>query len=419
LFSYYGDQQDKIDSAMADDRGVFSFVFPATREPGIYYLSVAKQDGMDFIFNKENADIQIDRKFTPDSAVVTKSLENNLMFEYLSKKIFYERRLQVLKPAVQFYPEEDPFHDDLDKQYTKLDKEYQNYLQKIYKDHPGLIVTRFIKFDQLVDVQPGNISPEQTAYLKQHYFDGIDLTDTLLLYSPLLPGRIIDYLSLYVLPGIGKEQQESLFMDAIDSLMAFTLPGNKVKEVVINYLVEGFQAYGLEDLMEYLVDTYVLDQSCVSEQKEETLRKRVEGFKKLAVGNTAPDFEARDLNGSLVRLSWLPKDYKVLVFWASDCPHCEESMPGIKNIATEYADRVQVIAVSVDTSETAWKTAVEKNGMDWINIAELKGWDGQIASDYYIYATPTILILYKDLKILAKPTGVRELEEEMKELTGR
>jgi thiol-disulfide isomerase/thioredoxin len=410
LYSYYGDQRNLLDSTISDNEGKFTFWFDQDRVSGIYHVKTGKDAGLDFIYNNEEFTITIDRAFTPDSAQVKGSMENRLLFEYLSKKIYFELRLELLTPLVYYYPEDDPFYKDVEKQFNGLEKDYSEYIEGIYSKYPELIVTRFIRFDQLENIRPGEISPQRVGYLKQHYFDGIDLTDTLLLYSPLLPGRIIDYLSLYVSPGSGKEKQEELFMQAIDSLMNFTLPGSKVREVVVNYLIEGFQAYGLEDVMTYMVENYVLNQSCVSEQKEEVLRKRIEGFKKLAVGNFAPDFETVDIAGNAVKLSSLPFDYKILLFWSSDCPHCSDAIPAMNQINEKYADKLTVISVSVDTDEAEWRKAVNEKEMDWINIAELKGWDGEIVNDYFIYATPTILVLDQYLEILAKPTGVRDLE---------
>jgi thiol-disulfide isomerase/thioredoxin len=419
LYSYYGDQRILMDSAVSDPKGSFQFQFGMNSIPGIYHVQTVKNDGIDFIFNGQDVMIKTNISFSPDSTIVEKSLENRILFEYLSNKIFFEQRLELLLPLIYYYPTDDPFYDKVEREFNRLEEDYMTYLEEIYDDYPDLIVTRFIRFDQLEDIRPGEISPERNRHLKQHYFDGIDLTDTLLLYSPLLPGRIIDYLSLFVTPGGGQQKQEELFMQAIDSLMQFTLPGSKVREVVVNYLIEGFQAYGLENVMTYLVENYVLDQSCVSEQREEVLKKRIEGFKKLAVGNFAPDFETRDITGETVKLSNLAYDVKILFFWSSDCPHCSDAIPELKRIGNEYQDVAHIISISVDSDESAWRQAISEKGMDWINIAELKGWDGEIVNDYFIYATPTILVLDQYLEILAKPGGVRELGLFMEKYTDR
>jgi hypothetical protein len=37
------------------------------------------------------------------------------------------------------------------------------------------------------------------------------------------------------------------------------------------------------------------------------------------------------------------------------------------------------------------------------------GWDTKVALDYIVYATPTIIVLNEDLKILVKPMWNNEL----------
>jgi hypothetical protein len=49
--------------------------------------------------------------------------------------------------------------------------------------------------------------------------------------------------------------------------------------------------------------------------------------------------------------------------------------------------------------------------MIWTNVAELKGWDGKIIQEYYVYATPTFLLLDQNLRVKAKPTGLAELKD--------
>jgi peroxiredoxin len=192
--------------------------------------------------------------------------------------------------------------------------------------------------------------------------------------------------------------------------MKFTEDGPLVREMIINYLINGFQAYGFESVMTYLVENYVLGQSCVSDQQEEKLRIRIEGFKKLAVGTIAPDFKLLDAKGDSIRLSDNSGRKTLLIFWAGDCPHCDALMPELKKLYGQFGVKVRFIGVSVDKDETTWKNALAKNELPWINIAELQGWDGKIVQDYYVYATPTFLLLDAGLKITAKPNGMAELK---------
>ena len=80
----------------------------------------------------------------------------------------------------------------------------------------------------------------------------------------------------------------------------------------------------------------------------------------------------------------------------------------------------EVLAISVDSSASDYSTALAMHATKWINYSELKGWDCQAAEDYSIYATPSMFLLDRNRKILARPVSVSELKAELQKLaTGR
>ena len=72
---------------------------------------------------------------------------------------------------------------------------------------------------------------------------------------------------------------------------------------------------------------------------------------------------------------------------------------------------MQIMAISLDTDKEEWMAALQEGEYTWINASELKGWDSQVAIDYNIYATPTMFLLDRDKKILAKPITLKELKQ--------
>ena len=54
---------------------------------------------------------------------------------------------------------------------------------------------------------------------------------------------------------------------------------------------------------------------------------------------------------------------------------------------------------------------IETNNLNWINVSDIRGWDGQAAKDYYIYATPTMILIDTEQKIIAKPSDINDLKE--------
>ncbi len=267
-------------------------------QAGMYRLEKDKKQGLDFIYNKEDVSIKAGRDLGLDSLVVNKSEENKIFFDYYRHKLDMETRIDVLNGFLKYYPPVDTFY------YTAA-----SLCRAVICQLTGIILTAcWITFRKswspvlsvlisLPDIRPGELPPDAVAQYRSRYFSSIDLTDSLNLNTPLLPAKIVSYLSLYIIPGASRQDQEKSFIQAVDSLMKFTEGGPKVREMVVNYLIGGFQTYGFETVLTYLVEHYVLGQSCVSDQQEEKLKIRIEGFKKLAVGSPAPDFKISDSKG--------------------------------------------------------------------------------------------------------------------------
>lgn len=410
LVFYYGDRQVILDSARTDASGRIGFTLDQQAECGMYRLEQTRQKGLDFVFNREDVSIETDESMGLEKLIVIVSKENELFFDYYRHKLDLETRIEVLGEFLKYYPPVDSFYSSAVEHEKRLSVSYRNYLDSIFVNFPDMLVPRIIRLDQLPDIRPGESDPVTTEYYRSHYFENIDLTDPLILNTPLLPVKVIDYLSLYINPGATRTDQEKNFIRAVDSLMKFTEGGHGVREMIVNYLINGFQAYGFETVMTYLVEKYVLGQSCVSDQQEEKLRMRIEGFKKLAPGTSAPGIIVPDSRGDTLRLSENDGKKTLLIFWAGDCPHCETLIPELKKLYVQYGDKVRFIGISVDKDENTWRKALGKNDLPWINVAELQGWDGKIAQDYYVYATPTFFVLDPGLKILAKPSGMAELK---------
>lgn len=411
LIFYYGDQQIRQNTGLTDAAGKVVFLMDENDQAGMYRLEKDQQQGLDFIFNKEDVNIIACRDFRLDDLEVNKSEENKLFFDYYRHKLDMETRIDVLTGFLRYYPPVDTFYYTAARYAEGLYVNYKHYLDSMLNNFPDKLVTRIIRLDQLPDIRPGELTPEAIEQYRGRYFDSIDLTDSLILNTPLLPAKVVNYLSLYVTPGASRIEQEKYFIQAVDSLMKFTEGGPKVREMIVNYLINGFQTYGFESVLTYLVENYVLGQSCVSDQQEEKLRIRIEGFKKLAIGSTVPDFEISDSEGTPIHLSDTQDKRTLLIFWSGNCPHCEAILPELKILNGQYREKVRFIGISVDQDEKIWRTALEKNDLPWSNIAELKGWDGKIIQDYYVYATPTFLLIDTNLRIKSKPTGLAELKD--------
>lgn len=122
----------------------------------------------------------------------------------------------------------------------------------------------------------------------------------------------------------------------------------------------------------------------------------------VAQGKEAPDFTVTMLDGSQVKLSSLRGKPVFLNFWATWCPPCVGEMPHFEALYPQYKDKINFLAVSIDSDSSAPKKFASSKGFTF-PIAH----DGQknIAGMYSIEAIPTSFLLDKDGKIIASHLG--------------
>jgi thiol-disulfide isomerase/thioredoxin len=127
------------------------------------------------------------------------------------------------------------------------------------------------------------------------------------------------------------------------------------------------------------------------------------------------DFTLQDVNGKSVKLSDFKGKVVLLEFWASWCPPCRASVPGLERLHKAFKDKgLAVLAVSMDSGD--WDVVKAFISDYGISYTVLKGTD-EVAAQYSVRTIPTLLILNKEGKITKRYLGFgseEELERDIK-----
>ena len=147
--------------------------------------------------------------------------------------------------------------------------------------------------------------------------------------------------------------------------------------------------------------------------------EKIEIGKRRQTGAKVTDFTQNDLNGKPFTLSSLRGKYVLVDFWASWCGPCRAENPNVVKAYNELKGKnFEIVGVSLDYpgSKASWAAAVEKDGLPWINVSDLKGWKNEVAVMYGINSVPQNLLIDPNGMIIAKNLRGEALTEKLKEL---
>lgn len=165
------------------------------------------------------------------------------------------------------------------------------------------------------------------------------------------------------------------------------------------------------------VEAYPAD---IQKMEEITLvREYAEGLMKTAVGQPYTNITLPNADGVEVSLKEIVEANKVtlLDFWASWCRPCMGEMPYLLEAYATYHDKgFEIYGVSLDDNADAWKATIEKQGMQWVNVSTLDGWQTEAAKEYAVNSIPANYLIDSEGKIIAKNLRGEALAEKLAEI---
>ncbi|MDO8365398.1 MAG: DUF5106 domain-containing protein [Saprospiraceae bacterium] len=437
---HYGEKQYVKDTALLGADGFFTFEADTLFPAGVYLL-VLKPDNnfIQILLDDKNQQFTVttDVKDSVNKMKVKGSPDNEIFYEYLGYLNRQRPIADTLRAQLSRAKGNMADSTRLANKILDIDKAVKKAQQDLIVKNPNTMAAKIVKAAIEPEVpdfkgEEKDVAKKKFYWLRNHFFDNIDIADPAMLRSPVLHGKI-DYFITKLTP-----QHPDSVNAALDFLFR-NLQGKHNNENYKYYLIHYLNFYaksnivGFDACYVHIANEYYCRGQAAWTKKED-LEKICDNARRLApilIGRIAPNITVMDRNNQPHALWDVDADYTVLFFWATDCGHCKKAAPHMVEFAKKYKDRgVKVFAVctGVVTTKEDSNTPEKVNDACWKSIEEKEFsddlffnlYDPYIRSKYKtlydVQTTPQVFILGRNHEILMKRIGAEQLGEVMEQV---
>lgn len=430
LGTYYGKYKTLADSAMADANGTAVFKGNKKLDKGIYFLvspdkailfemlmddkqhfmvkaDTAHSENISFTGSEENTNFQNYTKFLAQHVPTLTKLQSQL-----------KSATNVLDSA------------QIMAAIAKENKVLDDYREGVIKNNPTSMLALFFKTVKRPDLPAAmdRNSKEAFYFVKDHFWDGVSFDDARLLHTPFFDPKIDEYFKYYVSPEPDsvKEEVNYMLLSARTNKDMFQYLLGKFTDKYINP-----EIMGQDKVFLFLFDNYYSkgDTAWLKSDQRKYIFNRAYSLMANQLGEPAPELNLTDSSGKTHSLYDLQAPFTFVLFWDPNCSHCKVEVPRVDSIykAKWQGEGVKVYAVNTsDAAVQEWKNFINEHHLqDWTHVYQTKA---EKAADeqanrpnyrqlYDVFQTPTMYLLDKDKRIIAKGLSILQFDEVMNHQT--
>ncbi len=428
LVYYYGKSMNIQDSATVNPKGTAIFQGKTKLLPGVYSIVFPGKNKLyDFLVDKgQDITIKADTTDLINKTVVTGSPENIPFQQYqkfvAAKGVFLQKELEAYKGSIT--KEDSALHE---KKYRDLNVELNEYRDKIIKEHPESMLAALLtsmKEPKVLNTHPVSRqdSLDNYNYYKKHYWDGITFMDDRIIRTPFFLPKVEQYFRNVVPPAPDSIIKES------DYLLLLARSSPEMYKFLLNWLTDEYinpKYMGQDAVFVHLFEKYHSKgvSSWLKEKQLTIISNRAYMLMSNLIGEQAANLEMVDSTGKNMSLYNIKSEYTVICFWDPTCGHCRVQVPILDSLynASWKKEGVKMYGVLTENQDKVqWIQFIKEHNMGgWINVYETEA-QKKITEDakkpsykqlYDVIQTPTLYLLDKDKKIIAKKLTPEQMND--------
>jgi thiol-disulfide isomerase/thioredoxin len=413
---------------MVNSKGVAVFQKKDKLLPGVYSIVFPGKNKMfDFLVDKEQViNIKADTSDLTNKTTVTGSKENILFSEY--QKFVAEKGALLQKELSLFRASKNKADSNLhENNYTKLNTELNNYRDNIISEHPNSMLAALLtsmKEPTVLNTHPvtRQDSLDNYQYYKKHYWDGITFMDDRIIRTPFFLPKVERYFREVISPAPDSTIKEA------DYLLMVARSSPEMYKFLLNWLTDEYinpKYMGQDAVFVHLFNKYHSKgvSSWLNEKQMTAISNRAYMLMSNLIGEQAANLEMTDSSEKPVSLYNVNAKFTVVAFWDPTCGHCRTEVPRLDSIynAKWKKEGVKMFGVLAESHEKEnWKKFIRENNLtNWINVYQTDKQKKEIEDAkkpsfkqlYDVIQTPTLFLLDKDKRIIAKKLTLEQLDD--------
>lgn len=422
LGHFFGELTYARDTAYSKG-GVMVFDGKNKLPQGVYFIIRGKSRIFDFVVGEDQTfrlDVGNDKDYVT-SMKVTGDIDNQLFFDNMR---FNAERSKEVEPFIKVL-QDSTVKDETRKKaardgYNKVNELVLAHQDEVIAKNPTTITARLLKSGKRVNIpEPprradGSIdSTFQLRYYRQHFFDNFDLSDDALIRMPrpVYQEKINEYLDRLFVP------QPDTLLKAIDFIIQKAKKNQETYKYAVWMCTSKFsnpEIMGLDEVYVRMFDKYFASGEMdfwVSDKFKKTLKDEADRMRKSLIGQKGANLIMQDENFKARSMYDIKSKYTILFIFDPDCGHCKVETPKLVKFYNENKTRfdVEVFAVSADTSMAKMREYIKTMGMKWITVNGPRTYTTSYHDVYDAITTPTLYILDRQKKIIAKKPPIEKL----------
>lgn len=163
---------------------------------------------------------------------------------------------------------------------------------------------------------------------------------------------------------------------------------------------------------EHVKALYANTQRLMSQEKSDKIKQFI-----AENGDNSPDISLPNVNGRDIALSSISSKVVLIQFWSALNRDSRFQNQALVELYRKYKSKgLEIYQVSIDDNREAWITAIEQDGLSWINVGDMKGSNNALNA-YNVQNIPSNYVLDSERRVVARDLLGPALDQAVSKLT--